>query len=205
MAQSRRPMVTAPRASYPDAMSKHLAQTDPARVPGESRDWTVVLEAGCPECGWEPVADVVALRRAWDAAVAAWPALLAGPEAAVRPEPTVWSPLEYGAHARDMFRALALRVASMVATEDPEFANWDGDLANIMRRDWAADPAELIRDIDRAGREVAVVLDSLGEADWDRVGHRGDGVGFTVLTLFQYLQHDVFHHVRDARRAEGQA
>lgn len=199
---STRCVAAAVPAAYPEPMSKHLAQADPERVPGESRDWTFVLEGGCPECGWEPVPDVARLREAWDAALAAWPALLAGPEAEARPEPTVWSPLEYGSHARDMIRALAVRIASMVEQEDPEFANWDGDLANVLRRDWAADPAELIRDIDRAGREAAAVLDRLGEADWDRAGHRGDGVGFTVLSLFQYLQHDVSHHVMDARRAE---
>ncbi|WP_301405924.1 hypothetical protein, partial [Enterococcus entomosocium] len=57
---------------------------DPARVPGESRDWTFVLDGGCRECGWKPTPDVGRLREALQRALGAWPALLAGPEAAVR-------------------------------------------------------------------------------------------------------------------------
>jgi hypothetical protein len=175
-------------------------QTEPARVPGETRDWTFVLESGCRECGWEPVPDVGRLREAWDRAVGAWPGLLARPDVAERPSPTVWSPLEYGAHSRDMIRLLGLRVASMVAQSDQEFANWDGDLANVVRRDWAGDPLELSADIELAGAQTAAVLDALTPADLDRPGHRGDGVGFSVLGLWQYVEHDVSHHVFDVRR-----
>lgn len=174
--------------------------TDPQRVPGETRDWTFVLTGGCPECGWEPVPDVGRWRRAWHAGVGAWPALLAGPDAGRRPAPLMWSPIEYGAHVRDMIRLLGLRAGAILAQEDPEFANWDGDVANVVRRDWSADPAELIRDIARAGEEVAAVLDAVAPEDLERPGHRGDGVGFTLLSLMQYIQHDVAHHVADVRR-----
>lgn len=177
----------------------------PPSIPSESRDWTFVLESGCRECGWEPTPDVGRLREELTRALGAWPALLAGPEAAVRPEPTVWSAIEYGSHVRDMARLLALRVASMLETDDPQFANWDGDVANVVRRDWDADPAGLIRDIARAGEEAEAQLDRVGPAALGRRGHRGDGVPFTVLSLLQFVEHDISHHVADVRRGSAPA
>ena len=180
-------------------------ELQPPSIPGESRDWTFVLEGGCSECGWEPTPDVGRLREALQRALGAWPALLAGPDTAVRPAPTVWSPIEYGSHVRDMARLLGLRVASMLEADDPQFANWDGDVANVVRRDWDADPAVLIRDIARAGAEVEEQLDRLEPGDEARPGHRGNGVPFTVLSLLQFVEHDISHHVADVRRGSAPA
>ena len=75
----------------------------PAAVPGDSKDWTWVLERPCPECGLDPgaidVADVPALVRA---NAIRWRAVLARPDVGRRPRPDVWSPLEYACHVRDV-------------------------------------------------------------------------------------------------------
>jgi hypothetical protein len=176
---------------------------EPEPVPAETRDWTFVLNSGCDECGWSPWPDAESLRRAWDRNVAVWPQIVTADGAQVRPNDHTWSPLEYGAHVRDMTRLLRIRASMMLDRHDPEFFNWDGDGANVVRRDWAADPQELAGDLHRAGEEAAVFLDSLTPSDLERNGHRGDGAQFTVFSLWQYMGHDVEHHVWDVtgRRA----
>lgn len=170
---------------------------DPVPVPPETRDWSFVLRSGCEECGWQPRADAAALRQAWDAAIQAWPAVPVAEGAQRRPDASTWSPVEYAAHARDMIRLLGIRLSSMLAEYDPEFTNWDGDVANVVRRDWSTDARALAEDLARAGREVAAVLDTLTAPMLERRGHRGDGMPFSVLSLWQYTDHDVEHHLWD--------
>ncbi|MGO1318682.1 MAG: DinB family protein [Galactobacter sp.] len=176
---------------------------DPEPVPAETRDWTFVLTSGCEECGWEQWPDVASLRSAWDRNVAVWPELVTEDGAAQRPDAQTWSALEYGAHVRDMVRLLRIRASMMLERHDPEFFNWDGDGANVVRRDWAANPQELAVDLRRAAEETGSFLDSLTKDQLERNGHRGDGAPFSVLTLWQYMGHDVEHHVWDVvgRRA----
>lgn len=170
---------------------------EPRPVPAETRDWSFVLRGSCPECGWEMVLDAAGLRERWDATVGAWPQVPLRDGADVRPDARTWSPLEYAAHTRDMIRLLGLRLASMVDHHDPEFPGWDGDVANVVRRDWVADPRELSEDLGRAAQQTAEVLDSLTPELLERRGHRGDGMPFTVLSLWHYIDHDVEHHLWD--------
>lgn len=178
---------------------------DPTPVPGETRDWTFVLREGCPECGWKQWPDVESLSAAWSGAVARWPGIVTAPGASTRANPKVWSPLEYGVHARDMIRLLGFRLEAMVSRHDPEFNNWDGDLANLVRRDWATDPRALSADLELAIRQTDSVLSALAPEQWERRGHRTDGAPFSVLTLWQYVDHDIEHHVWDVtgRRVES--
>ena len=44
-----------------------------------------------------------------------------------RPDPAVWSPLEYACHVRDVFRRFDARLRLMLTTADPLFENWDQD------------------------------------------------------------------------------
>ncbi len=73
----------------------------------DTKDWTWVLERTCPECGFEASAVTVdripAIVR--DNATT-WEAVLTLPDAAVRPAPGIWSPLEYACHVRDVHRTL---------------------------------------------------------------------------------------------------
>jgi len=77
--------------------------TSPAEIEPDTKDWTWVLERACSECGFDAnrleqnqIAGVV--RRT----ALVWQEVLADPEVRRRPSPTVWSPLEYGAHCRDV-------------------------------------------------------------------------------------------------------
>ena len=77
----------------------------------DTKDWTWVLERPCPECGFDTSAvhddNVATLIRN---NVAAWPAVLQRAHVAVRPDDSTWSPLEYAAHVRDVYRLFQLRL-----------------------------------------------------------------------------------------------
>ena len=133
---------------------------DPEPVPAETRDWTFVLNTGCPECGWNQWPDVDSLREAWDRNVAVWPDLVTATASSARPDDHTWSALEYGSHVRDMIRLLRIRASMMVQRHDPEFFNWDGDGANVVRRDWATDPQALAQDLRRAAEETEAFLNT---------------------------------------------
>ena len=86
---------------------------------------------------------------------AAWREVLARPDAAVRPRPDVWSPLEYACHVRDVFRLYDERLALMLAEDHPRFANWDQDETAVTDRYGAQDPARVADELDDAGAHLA--------------------------------------------------
>src|SRR5262245_2518391 len=97
--------------------------TTAGEVPPDTKDWTWVLERPCPECGLEVGSihpgDLPHLLRA-NAQV--WLALMGDPDVGVRPEPHVWSPLEYACHVHDVHQLFHERVTAMLTEERPHFA-----------------------------------------------------------------------------------
>jgi len=170
----------------------------PTAVPGDSKDWTWVLEERCPECGLDPgsidVATVPALVRD---NVAGWIRVLARPDVRDRPRPDVWSPLEYGCHVRDVFRLFDTRLGLMLDEDDPLFANWDQDETAVAERYHVQDPALVAVDLAAAGEQVAASFAAVEGAHWERVGRRSDGAVFTVRTFARYFVHDPVHHLWD--------
>lgn len=171
-------------------------QQTPEPMPTETKDWTVVLDAGCSECGWAPFAPQDSAHRFADAATR-WGLVLQRDDPRMRPAPLVWSPVEYAYHVRELLELLAPRIRNMVAQEDPTFQNYDGDASAAENQTWAADPAVVAREIKQATTEVLATLDALEPADWQRAGHRSDAVVFTVGSLCQFIVHDVEHHLWD--------
>lgn len=161
----------------------------------DTKDWTWVLDRACPDCGYDAntVAgpDVAAMLR--DQA-ARWPGVLARPEARVRPNDDTWSPLEYGAHVRDVLRLGHYRVALMLENDDPEFPNWNQDEAAVVERYNEQDPATVATELLDAAEAFADQLDGVRGVQWDRPGRRGDGARFTVHSFVRYYLHDVVHH-----------
>jgi hypothetical protein len=176
------------------------AGRDPAVDP-DTKDWTWVLDRPCPECGY----DAQAVRRSEvpDLVVrnaAAWEPVLAGPDAARRPVPSVWSALEYACHVRDVHRVFTERLRSMLTEDDPVFDNWDQDEAAVRGGYGEQDPAVVTGEVAEAAAEVAEVYASVPEDSWGRPGRRSNGSAFTVDTLARYHLHDVEHHLADVRR-----
>jgi len=164
----------------------------------DTKDWTWVLERRCPQCGFDaslfPASQVPARARG---DLPAWSARLALPDARIRPDESTWSPLEYGAHVRDVFRLFRTRLALMLNDEDPLFANWDQDASAIEERYEGQDPSVVVGELTAAAHDLASHLDRIDVDEWERTGRRSDGVAFTVASIVRYMIHDPIHHVWD--------
>lgn len=172
----------------------------PPPVPGDDRDWTWVNERPCPECGFDAGAtdprEVAALLRD---NVAAWQRVLRGrpDNVRARPRPDVWSPLEYGAHVRDVHRLYLERLQMMLTEDGPTYPNWDQDATAVAERYDLADPAGVAGQLAVAGSALADAFDDVRGDQWERTGFRSDGAAFTVATFATYLAHDPIHHLWD--------
>jgi hypothetical protein len=172
----------------------------PPPVPVDDKDWTWVLTRPCPDCGFDPTAlrqDQVA--AALRAEAATWPPVLARPDAGVRPRPGTWSPLEYGAHVRDVLRRGEERLRLMLDEDDPVFANWDQDATAVADRYDLQDPAAVAAEVVDAGEAVAVGYERLTPDQWSRPGRRSNGSAFTVESFGRYVAHDLVHHRWDVQ------
>ena len=76
--------------------------------------------------------------------------LRSSPAVTARPQPAVWSPLEYGAHVRDVFRLFDQRLLLMLTEDDPRFANWDQDETAIRERYAEQDPEVVADELEAA-------------------------------------------------------
>ena len=175
--------------------------TSAAAVPPDTKDWTWVLERPCPECGF--VAAELAREDIGATLLTAAEQLetaLSAPGATERPAPTVWSPLEYACHVRDVCRVFSGRLHRMLTEDDPAFDNWDQDNTAIEDDYPAQQPEVVARQLRAEARTLAAAWDTVPDDAWGRVGRRSDGAVFTVERLGQYLDHDLVHHVWDVTR-----
>lgn len=170
--------------------------TTPSPAAPDSRDWTFVVDEGCSECGYVPHDPAMTGERL-RAGVPRWTAVLERPGVAERPEPRVWSPLEYASHSRDLVRVLGERIAVMLEEEGAPFADYDGEAEAVRQEFWRNDPAEVAREISANTEATVEVLGRVSGEDWERTGLRGDGRPFTITELSRYLLHDVEHHLHD--------
>ena len=146
----------------------------------DTKDWTWVLAAPCPECGFRASSfareEIPARLRA---NVDGWRAVFAGSgDLRVRPRPDKWSPLEYGCHVRDVFRLYAFRLELMLTEDDPAYPNWDQDETALKDR-YGALWQQVIDDLQRAGHmagdaQLARLL-ILGAVNWTGTWYRGGG------------------------------
>jgi hypothetical protein len=181
-----------PPRAYPEAMRA------PEVPEPDEKDWTFVLERPCPECGYL-AADVDAhdLPGLVRAAAEPWAAVLGRADVRDRPEPQVWSPLEYGCHVRDVLRVFAGRVRLIRTEDDPAFPNWDQDATAVEERYWEQDPATVAAELADAAEENAALWTDVSEHEWTRPGTRSNGSRFTLDTLGRYMLHDLRHHLHD--------
>ena len=165
----------------------------------DTKNWTWVLESPCPECGFDAstfvAGDVAAMTRA---KAAEWPAVLARPDVRVRPDDATWSPLEYAAHVRDVFRLYEYRLGLMLAEDDPLFPNWDQDATAVEERYNEQDPEVVAAELVADAASLADAFETV--ADWSRPGRRSDGVSFTIETFAKYFIHDPIHHLWDVTK-----
>jgi SAM-dependent methyltransferase len=118
-------------------------------------------------------------------------------DAAVRPAPHLWSPLEYACHVRDVNRLFDERVRLMLAQDTPTFDNWDQDRTAVEQDYGSQDPAKVADEVGEAAEAVAATYESVADEAWQRTGTRSSGHSFTVDSLARYHLHDLVHHAHD--------
>jgi len=170
---------------------------DPAITP-DDKDWTWTLRERCPDCGFTAAEvaapEVAGLVRAF---TDPWPRVLNRPDAAHRPAPSTWSPLEYACHVRDVCRLFEKRLDLMLTHEAPTFDNWDQDATAVAERYAEQDPATVAGELTTSATVFAQAYAQVPGDGWGRTGIRSNGSEFTVLTLGQYGLHDLRHHLWD--------
>ena len=171
----------------------------PPAIPPETADWTFVIDRGCTQCGFSPQ-DVETTGDRLRAAIPRWREALSREDATERPEPTVWSTVEYACHVRDTCRIFRERLELMLGQDDPTFANWDQDATAVAEDYFHHDPAEVADELAAGAEATAAAFDAVRGDQWERPGRRSNGSPFTVRTLAVYFLHDVEHHVHDVDR-----
>ena len=164
----------------------------------DTKDWTWVLDRGCPECGFDTRTvggrDIPLLIRE---VAGAWREVLRDPNVTARPAPDRWSPLEYACHVRDVLRICDARLQLMLIQRHPSFPNWDQD-DTALDDDYASQNAATVAaELDISAARLASDLEALSASGWARTGQRSDGADFSAETFARYVAHDTIHHLGD--------
>ena len=129
----------------------------------------------CSACGFAhdlALASVGRVGPAVVAGVADAVDVLRGAGAAVRqrPEPSVWSPLEYACHLRDVLLIQRERVLRARRVDRPTFEAMGRDERVELDGYADQDPEDVARQLADAAAMFANDLDRLAASDWDRTG-----------------------------------
>lgn len=174
----------------------------------EKFHWATVQTEPCPECRFDPAelgpADLPQaardLGRKYRAPLSRFLPGEDGPELVrTRPEPDVWSPLEYACHVRDALALLAGRVQRALAEDDPQLEMWDHEAAVESEHYAEQDPARVADQLADNAELLAAVLADVPDGAWDRPAHR-ETTRFTVLGLGRFAVHEGRHHLLDVGR-----
>jgi len=165
----------------------------------DTKDWTWTLTRRCEECGLSAgEVDFADIADRAEVAAGEWvQILLSSPAVTARPHPGVWSPLEYGAHVRDVFALFDARLVLMLVEDEPVFENWDQDQTAVADGYDEQDPERVAEELESAAGRFVGRLRGLELPQLERRGRRSDGAEFTVRTFAQYFLHDVIHHLWD--------
>ena len=118
-----------------------------------------------------------------------------------RPEPAVWSPLEYACHVRDMLGVQTERVRLAQREVDPEFIPMGRDDRVVEDRYNEQDPARVAGQLQANAEEFAALLDSLDDAGWKRTGiyNYPERALRPVEWIAIHTNHELLHHRGDLR------
>lgn len=165
----------------------------------DTKDWTWTLTRRCEQCGLSAgeIEQATVADRAFVAAEEWVQILQSSPAVTARPEPGVWSPLEYGAHVRDVYRIFSQRLSRILAEDNPVFDNWNQDESALVERYGKQDPEVVADELEEQAQSLVAAIRSIRPDQLSRRGRRTDGAEFTVASLLQYFLHDVVHHLWD--------
>jgi hypothetical protein len=158
----------------------------------------------CEACGFDgSVYDDASLVAALRAIGPAWGTLLAdaGPARRVRPEPGVWSAVEYAAHSRDITALHCFGVEQALAGGEPVYPAIDGDslIDTAAAQYGEEDAGAVVAALDAGCRRLAQLGADAPPDAWAR----GITIGehrMTIRQLLEHALHDSSHHLDDVAR-----
>jgi DinB superfamily len=192
------------------------AGTQPPREPdeleklrrdrGEGWEWHRIQADPCPQCGYHPAAlPRPSLAEAILEEAAAWRAFLSQTDEEFLRTTTefgIFTPIQYGAHVRDMLQVAGDRILlgieqdnPVVPIHNPPQEEWDR-YSRLTREELAAD---LTSEADR----LAGILAGIDPSAWNRIVINDRGVygvySFTLAGLACNAAHEAHHHLLDAK------
>jgi uncharacterized damage-inducible protein DinB len=161
----------------------------------------------CPSCelaysSLDVVAAVAAIRRVPDA-VSSRVRQLPGPALRRRPEPGVWSVLEYAAHVRDVYATFLIRLHRARTEDHPTLDPMFGDLRAERLRYNDLAPDAVLHELALAASGFCEEVADTADDEWERRVRRLPGEDRTALWLVRHAMHEGVHHVRDIERIRG--
>jgi DinB superfamily len=197
--------VTTAPPSPSDETGRRKTLDDLRRERGEGWQWARAQTEQCPQCGLHPGAmERAELGDALLRSSAAWRHFLStADDTYLRtiPGPGIFSPIQYGAHVRDIQRVYGDRILLMLHEDSPVFPQFNPDEGewDEFNRLGAEDLAD---GIEAQAERLAGILAELQPDDWSRTMIRDGGTDgvyeFTVAGLASYAVHESRHHLQDA-------
>jgi hypothetical protein len=166
------------------------------------------MSSACAECGLDP--ERLSIDEAADLIGALGPQYRAAFAVAdgdrerlrAKPDPDVWSSLEYVVHLRDSVRYHGALTNRALTEDRPEFGAPDPDAIAQNESYNDTDPEEVLDSLEQQATRFATRARGLGEDELDRVVLRA-GNEVTVRYMIRNVAHEGHHHLRDVQRLLG--
>lgn len=174
---------------------------------GEGWDWTRIQREGCPQCGDNPSGlppgdlGSLAVERS-----ARWREFLEqADDTYLRTNPEgevfVFSPLQYGAHTRDILKVYGDRMVLGLEQTNPTVPLFF-PTEEVFESYNRLDAGELAADIQRWAERLATLVAGMEPSTWSRTVTNDRGVygvyTFTIAGLACNAVHETHHHLLDA-------
>jgi hypothetical protein len=179
---------------------------------GEGWEWTRIQQEACPQCGDNPSSrppgqlGTLAVERA-----AKWREfLMHADETFLRTNPEaevfVFSPLQYGAHVRDMLKVYGDRMVLGLDHDKPTSPLFY-PAQEVFEEYNQLGADELATDIERWAKRLATLTAGMEPSSWSRTVINDRGVygicTFTIAGLACNAVHEAHHHLLDATGTLG--
>ena len=159
----------------------------------------------CDACGFDGGNfDDASLLKALRELGPRWRALIAksNAELRARPEPEVWSAIEYAAHSRDITALHVFGVEQALTVHEPAFPPIIADelIEAAATTTYAgANPEEVVDELGEHANRLAQLAGDAGPAKWSQGLTIGDE-RTDVRRLLEHALHDSMHHLADVER-----
>lgn len=158
----------------------------------------------CDACGFDGTRyDEDSLLAALRALGPSWRTLIgsSGELLRLRPQPEIWSAIEYASHSRDVTALHAFGVEQALTNEEPTFPAIDGEeLIHASSGSYNdADPDQVVHALEAEATRLARLADNAGCQTWTRGLTIGES-RMDVRRLLEHALHDSLHHLDDVER-----